>query len=90
MSSRSHPRRQRHPLGLTIANGKIGSGGGIYNTGTSTVNVSNCTAQRERGSVGIGGGIAQNGSGGAMNVTNCTFSGNTAAYGVGFSTIAER
>jgi CSLREA domain-containing protein len=70
--------------GLTIANGiDPGSGGGIFNTSTSTVNVSNCTLIGNQATFGVGGGIANNSSGGAINVTNCTLSGNAAAFGGG-------
>ena len=64
--------------GLTISNGEFfsGSGGGIQNASTGTVNVINCMLNRNV--AGIGGGIDNSGT---ANVTNSTISGSEADLG---------
>jgi len=59
--------------GLTIANGLISDGGGIYNDG-GTVNVTNSTLSNNTVTGGRGGGIYNNG--GTVNASNSTFSSN--------------
>ena len=60
------------------------NGGGILNSFSATVNVTNCaiTANRSARTSGGGGGI-YNSAGGTVNVTNCTISGNTGELGAG-------
>ena len=67
--------------GMTITGGNItnGSGGGIYNLGTVTLN--NCTISGNSSDTG-GGGMDSRG-GGTATLTNCTISGNSAYNGGG-------
>jgi predicted outer membrane repeat protein len=69
--------------GVTVANGRVTStdvGGGIRNEGTLTL--TDCILSSNTSSGGNGGGLA-NSAGKTANVTNCTFSGNTAYYSGG-------
>ena len=59
--------------GLTIANGRSGDGGGIFNSGTITL--TNCTLSDNSADGGEGGGIFNSGT---LALTNCTLSGNHA------------
>ncbi len=77
-------------LGLTISHGLVvgDDGGGIYNGGRSTVNVSNCTFSGNSAEYGDGGvhgegGAIFNGQNGTLNVGNSAFAGNSAYYGGG-------
>jgi hypothetical protein len=59
-----------------------GSGGGLYNEASMTVNVSTIVSNTASGSsFDFGGGIAHNGS--SMTVRDCTIVGNEADYGGG-------
>ncbi len=68
--------------GVTVANGKSSSGGGLYNSGTVTITNSTFLANSiDVGySVGGGGGIFNRGT---LTVTNSTFSDNEVAVGFG-------
>ena len=69
--------------GLTITGGNTtGSGGGLYNGGTTTL--TNCTVSGNSATSygGYGGGLY---NGGTLTMTNCTVSGNSASYGGGVS-----
>ncbi len=63
--------------GVTIQNGSAGSGGGIFNTGTLTLNSSTVS-----GNTGTNGGGMLN-FGGTLTVNDSTVSGNTAQTGGG-------
>jgi hypothetical protein len=66
--------------GLTIADAHVtnGDGGGVYNSGTLTLN--NCTVS---GNVALAGGGLVNG--GALTLNNCTVSGNSAQANTQFT-----
>lgn len=66
---------------LTVANGRAGEGGGIFNAGDLTVNDSNLTGNSATAILG-GGGIA-NRDGGTLTVSDSTFSSNAAPDGSG-------
>ena len=66
--------------GLTISGGNTtGSGGGLYNGGTTTL--TNCTVSGNS-ATSYGGGLY---NGGTLRMTNCTVSGNSGSYGGGVS-----
>src|SRR5207247_1932447 len=71
--------------GLTISNGNaVGSGGGIFNSSSGTVNITNSTISGN--SAGSdGGGIQHNSATGTLSVTGSTISGNIAQTGGGIS-----
>ena len=70
---------------VTIANGK-GSGGGIFNSGTTTITNSTFSGNSATGSFGA---AINNGSGGTLTITNSTFSGNSATNGFGAAIFAN-
>ncbi|MBN1909403.1 MAG: right-handed parallel beta-helix repeat-containing protein [Pirellulales bacterium] len=61
--------------GVTITGGSACDGGGIYNSMSSTVTVTDCTVSGNSARNGNGGGISNTGT---MIVVNCTFGGNSA------------
>ncbi|MHC4501364.1 MAG: LamG-like jellyroll fold domain-containing protein, partial [Planctomycetota bacterium] len=65
--------------GLTITNGYVWGGGGIYAENDSDPMITNCTITGNSGS--RGGGLYS--SGGNLTLTNCTFIGNSADWGGG-------
>src|SRR5437870_4763245 len=67
--------------GLTISNGNAGagSGGGIFNNSTGTVNVTNSAISGN--TAGADGGGILNSLAGTLNISNSTISGNSAAHG---------
>ena len=66
--------------GLTVEDGSAGSGGGINNDGSLTLNDSTVSGNTSPGPGGGGGGILNFGS---MTVSDSTISGNTASTGGG-------
>ncbi len=63
--------------GLTVADGRADSGGGLDNHG-GTLSLADCTVSGN--SATFGGGLYNQGT---LNLTNCTVSGNSATYGAG-------
>jgi len=61
--------------------GGIGNGGGIFNNGTGTVNVTNCALNNNK-TTGNGGGIFNNGAG-TVNVGSSTLTNNSVPGGGG-------
>jgi len=78
---------------LTVTNGNSsgltdsGQGGGLYNEGSGTVTVSECTFDGNQAYYN-GGGVCHNGSG-ALNLSDCVITGNTNTIGYGGGLAAE-
>ncbi len=64
--------------GLTIRNGQLGEGGGIYNADTVTLTIINSTLSGN--AAGLGGGVFNSGT---LTIINSTFSSNMASQGGG-------
>jgi predicted outer membrane repeat protein len=67
--------------GSTFDGNTAGSGGGVYNGGVATLRDSTFSDNAAPGAFGSGGAVASSGFFNRLSVVNCTFAGNSAAFG---------